>query len=180
MGRRVRFLGSEFMALPAILHLSMNAAHGGGSLLKLLSEYGELLPQVGNLLLKCRDFLFQTGDALAVNMDAASGCFYVGLCLERLHIAREEMGIARFLGARLPGKNSNERGFALHQVLQAGVHGAEIIEGMQALGAGAEFAGRLRAAQEQDTEEGDFMAIEVEGFLEPVFVLGDTAVRSAY
>ncbi len=50
---------------------------------------------------------------------------------------------------------------------------------MHALGASAEFAGRLRAAQQQDAEDGDFVAIEIESFLEAVFVLGDAAVRSA-
>jgi hypothetical protein len=64
-------------------------------------------------------------------------------------------------------------------MLQAGLHGAEIVEGVHALGAGAEFAGRLRTAQEQDAENGDFVAIEVESFLQAVLVLGDAAVRGA-
>ncbi len=89
------------------------------------------------------------------------------------------MGVARLFGAGLPGENLDERRFALHQMLQAGLHGAKIVEGVHALGAGAKFAGRLRTAQEQDTENGDFVAIEVEGFLEAVFVLGDAAVRGA-
>jgi hypothetical protein len=50
---------------------------------------------------------------------------------------------------------------------------------MHALRARAEFARRLRTAQKQDTENGDFVAIEVEGFLKAVFVLGDAAVRGA-
>jgi len=50
---------------------------------------------------------------------------------------------------------------------------------MHAFGAGAKFAGSLRAAQEQNAEDRDFVAIEVESFLEAVFVLGDAAVRSA-
>src|SRR5207249_10354938 len=50
---------------------------------------------------------------------------------------------------------------------------------MHALGAGAKLAGSLRAAQEQDAENGDLVAIEVEGFLEAMLVLGDAAVRGA-
>jgi len=64
-------------------------------------------------------------------------------------------------------------------MLQAGLHGAEIVEGVHALGARAKFAGRLRTAQEQDAENGDFVAVKVEGFLEAVFILGDAAVRGA-
>src|SRR3989475_12968133 len=89
------------------------------------------------------------------------------------------MGVARLFGAGLPGKILDEGRLALHQVLQAGLHGAEIVEGVHPLGARAEFAGRLGAAQEQDTENGDFVAIEVEGFLQAVLVLGDAAVRGA-
>jgi hypothetical protein len=50
---------------------------------------------------------------------------------------------------------------------------------MHALGACAKFAGGLRAAEQQDAEDGDFVAIKVEGFLEAVFVLGDAAVGGA-
>jgi len=50
---------------------------------------------------------------------------------------------------------------------------------MHALGAGAKFARRLRAAQQQDAEDGNLVTIEVEGFLEAVLILGDAAVRSA-
>ena len=89
------------------------------------------------------------------------------------------MYVAGLLGAGLPGKNLDERGLALHQVLQAGLHGAQVVERMHALGAGAKFAGGLRATQQQDTQDGDLVTIEVEGFLEAVLVLGDAAVRSA-
>src|SRR2546429_5051774 len=76
---------------PAILHLSMNAAHGGGSLLKLLSEYGELLPQVGDLLLKCRDFLFHT-DRKSTRLNSSHGYIsYAVFCLKKktdVHVLR--------------------------------------------------------------------------------------------
>jgi len=109
------------------------------------------------------------------------GCWgnYVGLGLEAFHIARKKVCVACFFGAGLAGKNFDERRFALHQVLQAGLHGAEIVEGMHTLAARAEFAGGLRAAQEQDAEDGNFVAVEVKGFLEAMLVLGDAAVRGA-
>src|SRR6267143_6031076 len=89
------------------------------------------------------------------------------------------MGVARLFGAGLPRKNLGEGRLALHQMLQAGLYGSEIVEGVHALGAGAELAGGLRTAQEQDTENSNFVAIEVEGFLQAVLILGDAAVRGA-
>src|SRR5205814_6072281 len=82
-------------------------------------------------------------------------------------------------GPGLARKNFDERRLALHQVLQTGLHGAEVVERVHAFGAGAKLAGRLRTAKEQDAKDGDFVAIEIEGFLEAVFVLGDAAVRGA-
>jgi hypothetical protein len=89
------------------------------------------------------------------------------------------MGIAGFLGAALPGKNFDERGLARHQVLQAGLYSAQVVERVHAFGAAAKFAGRLGTTEQQDTEDGDFVAIEIEGFLEAVFVLRNAAVRGA-
>ncbi len=87
------------------------------------------------------------------------------------------MRVASFFGARLARENFHERWLALHQVLQARLHGAQIVKRMHALGARAEFAGGLRAAQEQDGEDGDLVTIKVEGFLEAMLVLSDAAVR---
>ncbi len=89
------------------------------------------------------------------------------------------MRVAGLLGAGLARKNFDEGRLALHQMLQAGLHGAQVVERMHALGASAQFAGGLRTAQQQDTEDGDFVAVEIEGFLETVLVLGDAAVRGA-
>jgi len=130
-------------------------------------------------------------DAFSVGGDCGGARFRRWPPLERFHvvrqtrtarqldIARQKMRVARLLGAGLARKNFDERGLTLHQVLQAGLHGAEIVERMHAFGAGAEFAGRLRAAQQQNTKDGNFVTIEIEGFLEAVFVLGDAAVRGA-
>ena len=40
-------------------------------------------------------------------------------------------------------------------------------------------SGRLRAPQQQDAENCDFVAIEIESFLEAMLVLGHAAVRGA-
>ena len=93
--------------------------------------------------------------------------------------AGQEMRVASFLGARLPWENSDQRRLALHQVLQAGLHGAQVFERVHAFRAGAEFAGRLRPAEQQDAEDGNFVTIEVEGFLKAMLVLGDATVRGA-
>src|SRR5258708_8478561 len=89
------------------------------------------------------------------------------------------MRVPGFFCAGLPRKNLSERRLALHQVLQARLHGAQVVERMHAFGAGAQFAGSLRTAQQQDAENGDLVTIEIEGFLEAVFVLSHAAVRSA-
>ena len=89
------------------------------------------------------------------------------------------MSVARFFGAGLAGEDFDEGWFALHQMLEAGLDGAQVVEGVHALGADAEFAGGLLAAEQQDAENGDFVAVEVEGFLETVLVLGHTTVRGA-
>jgi len=64
-------------------------------------------------------------------------------------------------------------------MLQAGLHGAQVVERMHAFSAGAKFAGSLRAAQQQNAKDGNFVTIKIESFLEAVLVLGDAAVRSA-
>src|SRR6266702_6488023 len=118
-------------------------------------------------------------DALAVGRACSYAAFRRWLGMERLHIAGQKMSVAGLLGAGLARQSFDERGLALHQVLQAGLHGAEVVERMHAFGAGAEFAGSLRAAQQQNAEDSDLVAIKVERFLEAVFVFGDAAVRSA-
>ena len=121
----------------------------------------------------------------AVGGDCGCSLLGFGLGLEGFHIvmqiniAGQKMCVTRLLGAGLARKNFDEWRLALHQVLQAGLHGAQVVERTHALGAGAKLAGSLRAAQEQDAENGDLVAIEVEGFLEAMLVLGDAAVRGA-
>ena len=98
--------------------------------------------------------------------------------------AAEEMGVARLASAGLAGKHDGERtsgfrslgiggGGAVGEALQGGVDGGEVVEGVQAVGAGSELAGSLRAAKKQEAEDGGLVAAEVEDGAGAVLVLGD-------
>jgi hypothetical protein len=93
-----------------------------------------------------------------------------------VHVTREKMDETCFLGAGLARKNFGERRVASHEEIERGVDGVEIVELVQALGAGAEFAGRLRAAEKEHAEQGDFVAMEIVGVLEAMLELGDATV----
>ncbi len=106
--------------------------------------------------------------------------------------AAEEMGIARLAGAGLAGKDRDKRGCcvsaghggrfgggagaAVGEALQSGLHGGDIVEAVHAVSAAAEFSGGLRAAEEQEAEEGGFVPAEVEDGADAVLVLGDPGV----
>ncbi len=86
------------------------------------------------------------------------------------------MGVASLLCAWLAREDFDEGGLAVHEQVESGVHGGEIVELIKAIGAGAEFAGSLRAAEKEHAEQGDFVAVEIEDFGEAVFELGYAAV----
>ena len=92
------------------------------------------------------------------------------------HVAGKEMGVAGLLCARLAREDFDEGRLAVHEQVEGGVNGGEIVELIEAIGAGAEFAGSLRAAEKEHAEQGDFVAVEIEDFREAVFELGDAAV----
>ena len=54
--------------------------------------------------------------------------------------------------------------------------GGEVVEGVEAVGAAAEFAGGLRAAEHEEAEDGGLVAAEVEDGADAVLVLGDAGV----
>ena len=89
------------------------------------------------------------------------------------------MHVTRFFGAGLARENGGERRLALAQSVESGDDIVESFEAIHALGAAAEFAGSLRAAKKKHAEDGSFATIEVEDFLEAVFVFRDAAVGSA-
>ena len=92
------------------------------------------------------------------------------------HVAGKEMGIAGLLCARLAREDFDEGRLAVHEQVEGGVNCGEIVELIEAIGAGAEFAGSLRAAEKEHAEQGDFVTVEIEDFREAVFKLGDAAV----
>src|SRR5579859_4632886 len=83
-----------------------------------------------------------------------------------------------FLRARLARKLHDERRIPAHQKIERGLHGAEVVKVVHAIGARTEFAGSLRSTKQEDAEESGFAAIEIEGLLKRVGVFGDAAVSS--
>jgi hypothetical protein len=96
------------------------------------------------------------------------------------------MGIAGLTRARLAreddGKGAGRlvAGFvdsgASGQALEGGLDGCEIVEGVESVGAAAEFAGCLRAAEHEQTEDGGLVAAEIEDGANPMLVLGDASI----
>jgi len=55
---------------------------------------------------------------------------------------------------------------------------AQIFEGVHSFGAAAEFAGRLRAAEEEFAEDGGFGAREIESIGQAMLVFGHAAIAA--
>src|SRR5216684_2252230 len=81
-------------------------------------------------------------------------------------LAAEEVGVAGFFCAGLAGEDCGQRRVSLGQAIKGGDYVVEGFEVIHAVGAAAEFAGGLRAAQEEDADYCYFAAVEVEDFLE--------------
>jgi hypothetical protein len=117
-------------------------------LLELLSEAGKLLFQVGYFFSEVRYFVFQV--RYTVGVVRVAGHKWGRRCLRDIgsvfHITRQQMFVAGFFVSGLSGKNSDQRGIALHQALQGGLHFSEVLEAMHELGAAAELPGGLGAA----------------------------------
>jgi hypothetical protein len=95
------------------------------------------------------------------------------------------MGVAGFAGAGLAGEDDRERasfaggcigGGAGCETFERGLDSGEVIEGVEAIGATAKFAGGLRAAEHEEAEDGGLVAAEVENGADTVLVLGDAGV----
>jgi hypothetical protein len=54
--------------------------------------------------------------------------------------------------------------------------GGEVVEGVETVGAAAEFAGCLGAAEQEEAEDGSLVATEVEDGADAMLVLGDAGV----
>jgi hypothetical protein len=95
------------------------------------------------------------------------------------------MGVAGFAGAWLAGEDGGEGagfvagcigGGASREALERGLDGCEVVEGVEAVGAAAEFAGGLGAAEHEKAEDGGLVAAEVEDGADAVLVLGDAGI----
>jgi hypothetical protein len=89
----------------------------------------------------------------------------------RAGLAREDGGkgtgglIAGFIGDGAGG-----------QSLQSGLDSGEVVEGVETVGAAAEFAGSLRTAEHEEAKHGGLVATEIEDRADPMLVLGDASV----
>lgn len=144
----------------------------------------EALGEVVDLLAKEGEFGFELGYTV--------GCLAAGWCgmarggCGEVDVA-QEMGEASLAGTGVRGELEGEWGGAARvafgfgggaggQAVQGGLDGGEVIEGEEAVGAGAEFAWSLRAAEEEEAEQGGLIAAEVEDGAGTVLVLGDACV----
>ena len=117
--------------------------------LELFTKRGELLFQVRDFRLKFSNLILEARDPLGA---ARAACRRSSNCRagrRHFHVATEQVRVARFLRARLPREHRDERRLALHQPLQRGLHDAQVVEFVHAVGAAAQFAGCLRAAEQQ-------------------------------
>ncbi len=73
----------------------------------------------------------------------------------------EELDDAGALSAGAGGEEADQRGVAAGEFVEAGFEIGHGLEGVHPLGAGAEFAGGLGAAQEEHAEQGDLGRREV-------------------
>jgi len=86
--------------------------------------------------------------------------------------------VAGFFCAGLARKNANQRRFATHEQVDRGMDGVEVFEGVHALGASAEFTGRLRAAKKKNAEDGCFVAMKVVDVAETMLEFGDAGIAA--
>ncbi len=86
------------------------------------------------------------------------------------------MRVAGLFGPGLSCKQRDQGRLAIHQEVQRRMDGVQVIERIHTLGAGPQFAGSLRTAEEQHADQGDFVPMEVEDIGQAMLELGDTAV----
>lgn len=88
------------------------------------------------------------------------------------------MSVTGFLGSGLAREQRDERWLAFHEQVERGMDGVEIFKGVHPVGADAELAGSLRAAQEQDAEDGNFVAMKIEQLIDAMLVLGHAGIAA--
>ena len=68
---------------------------------------------------------------------------------------------------------------AIGQALESRLDRCEVVEGVEAVGAAAEFARSLRAAEHQETEDGGFVSAKIEDRADAVLVFGDAGISDS-
>jgi hypothetical protein len=128
----------------------------------------------GGTIFKGCEAVFEVGDALGDCGSDGGGCGCCGWSDWGFGDgATEEVHPADFAGARLALQKDDEWFFAGREAFEGGDDGGVVVEGVHALGAGAKFSGRLRAAEEKRAEDGNLVAAEVEYVADAVLELGD-------
>ena len=101
-------------------------------------------------------------------------------CGSGLRLAAEQMHVAGFAGSGLPRQKQDERtvclGIAAGEPLEGGLDGGEIVEGEEAVGAAAEFAGGLWAAEQKEAKDSGLVAAEIKNGAGAMLELGDAAL----
>ena len=130
-------------------------------------------PQFHELAAQSRDFHLQRrqsfifGEHPGANRFQGWGSFFTqfrGPC--------EKVGITLLLASRLTGEQHDQGRFPLGQIGENGFGCGKIGDGRHALGAAAQLANRLRAAQQQFGEDRQFLRFEAQQPVEIVTVLG--------
>jgi hypothetical protein len=96
------------------------------------------------------------------------------------------MGIAGLARARLTGEDGGKgaggliAGFVIDgaggQALESGLNGGEVVEGVETIGAAAEFTGGLRSAEYEEAEDGRLVPTKIENGADSMLVLGDAGI----
>ena len=84
--------------------------------------------------------------------------------------------ISRLFRPRLARQHPHQRRVALDELLQGALHIGQLVEPVKPVRATAKLPGRLRSAQQQDTEHRDFPPTEVVDLGKPMLVLRHPAV----
>jgi hypothetical protein len=99
----------------------------------------------------------------------------------------KEMSVASLTRAGQAGEDGGEwagwgfaacfgGGGAAGEALERRLNRCEVVEGVEAIGAAAEFARSLRAAEHQETEDSGFVSAEIEDRADAVLVFGDAGI----
>jgi hypothetical protein len=91
--------------------------------------------------------------------------------LARAWLAREDGG--KGAGGLVAGFVSSG---ASGQALEGGLDRGEVVEGVETVGAAAEFAGGLGTTEHEEAEDGGLVTTKVEDGTDPMLVLGDAGV----